>query len=755
MIYTSLANNLITCETASASEILGRLQQHVEERKSDLRSRSKTSALWLNYQNMLQVARLLVMADRTGSWSMHLHAVCEAIPIFAAAGHYNYLKSAHLYLQNMTQLHSKHPDISHKFHEGLHVIRRSQKFWSSLSSDLVIEQTLMRSLKTSGLTRGSGLSEGQRALWTMSTPVTAEYNMAMQEFANLSYSTSEQHKELTDARMKRDSNDLQKISDKLVGFSPFAPDPSLRNIVTGVVAQDGINVHEYKGVGSTIMQKMVGQPVFTYSFSRKDKARTLAETSSILVGPDRTIDCALVFQRFLVVAKTGELSLEDVTSHELSPFPPALFETTHVFRKADKPQLAHALSEHTGDAIMDSVPTTESYVLDGGSLIHRLTWRNGETYSAIVQLYADFTVRHYGSTATIVFDGYEEGPSIKDNTHLRRGRGIQPVVNFTTDTQFSGKKENFLSRDSNKQSLIRLVSAELRNRGCTVVNAPGDADVEIVKAAVATSLLHTTTLVGEDTDLLILLLHYTLPASKNIYFRSDRSKGDGSVKVYHINRIKEVLGNEICSHLLFIHALTGCDSTSRIFGVGKKTAFLKFAKGDAVLRSCASSFITQNQTTDIIDDLGCQVMAVLFGGKSNDSLAELRYQTFSKKVVGASSFVSPERLPPTASATKQHSRRVYYQVMVWMEKDEGMDALQWGWRLQDNRFTPVMSSMNAAPDSLLKVIHCNCSKSCKTFQCSCRRNGLTCTSACGQCQVIRCDNVHQACFVEDSDDDVE
>ena len=63
--------------------------------------------------------------------------------------------------------------------------------------------------------------------------------------------------ELTDARIKRDNNDLQKISAKLVGFSPFAPDPSLRNIVTGVVAHDGVNVHEYKGVSSTIMQKMV------------------------------------------------------------------------------------------------------------------------------------------------------------------------------------------------------------------------------------------------------------------------------------------------------------------------------------------------------------------------------------------------------------------------------------------------------------------------------------------------------------------
>ena len=38
-------------------------------------------------------------------------------------------------------------------------------------------------------------------------------------------------------------------------------------------------------------------------------------------------------------------------------------------------------------------------------------------------------------------------------------------------------------------------------------------------------------------------------------------------------------------------------------------------------------------------------MAVLFGGNSTDSLATMRYNIFSKKVVSASSFVSPERLP--------------------------------------------------------------------------------------------------------------
>ena len=92
----------------------------------------------------------------------------------------------------MSGLEIKHPDVFRKFTNGLQVIRRSNQFWAGLSSDLVIEQTLMRLLKsTGGLTHGSGMNEEQRSLWTMS--------VRMQEFNHLSYTTSEQHKESTEA----------------------------------------------------------------------------------------------------------------------------------------------------------------------------------------------------------------------------------------------------------------------------------------------------------------------------------------------------------------------------------------------------------------------------------------------------------------------------------------------------------------------------------------------------------------------------
>ena len=85
---------------------------------------------------------------------------------------------------------------------------------------------------------------------------------------------------------------------------------------------------------------------------------------------------------------------------------------------------------------------------------------------------------------------------------------MHPVVSFTAETEFSGKKEEFLSRDTNKQRLIRMISDQLRERDCIVANTHGNADVDIVKTAVETSLQHTTALIGEDTDLLVLLLYY-------------------------------------------------------------------------------------------------------------------------------------------------------------------------------------------------------------------------------------------------------
>ncbi|XP_052233279.1 uncharacterized protein LOC127846144 [Dreissena polymorpha] len=218
---------------------------------------------------------------------------------------------------------------------------RSNQCWAGLSSDLVIEQTLMRSLKSAGgLTRSSGMTEEMQNLWTLSEPVTSAYNSVMQEFTDLVYTTSPQHKESTEARIKRDASDLEKMQTNITSCSPYTADPTLRNIVNGIVAGSDVNVHTFQEVGTKIIRDIKGKSAFAYKFKRKDRAKALENSSAVKIAEDRAIDPALLFQRFFVVSKSGDLSLEDVMSYELSPHPPALFEAKKQSRKA---------SDHSGN----------------------------------------------------------------------------------------------------------------------------------------------------------------------------------------------------------------------------------------------------------------------------------------------------------------------------------------------------------------------------------------------------------------------
>lgn len=90
------------------------------------------------------------------------------------------------------------------------------------------------------------MTEEQLTLWTMSSPIFLEYYSAMQDFNSLSYTTSEQHKEFSETRIKRDLSDLAKLNSKLDFCTPFPLDHSLRNIVNDIVAKDDVNVHELR-----------------------------------------------------------------------------------------------------------------------------------------------------------------------------------------------------------------------------------------------------------------------------------------------------------------------------------------------------------------------------------------------------------------------------------------------------------------------------------------------------------------------------
>ena len=71
-------------------------------------------------------------------------------------------------------------------------------------------------------------------------------------------------------------------------------------------------VHDFESVGNKIVEDIIRKSAFTYKFKRKDRAKTLGNISAMKIAPDRTIYPARLFQRFPVVSRSGDFSLEEV-----------------------------------------------------------------------------------------------------------------------------------------------------------------------------------------------------------------------------------------------------------------------------------------------------------------------------------------------------------------------------------------------------------------------------------------------------------
>lgn len=101
------------------------------------------------------------------------------------------------------------------------------------------------------------------------------------------------------------------------------------------------------------------------------------------------------------------------------------------------------------------------------------------TYQDIVKQYVSYVRCKYG-TCCIVFDGYKQGPSIKDHEHQRRVKKSCADIQVVESMEAYVNQETFLTNEGNKAQFITLLSQYLECDGQTVFNSTGDADTMIV-----------------------------------------------------------------------------------------------------------------------------------------------------------------------------------------------------------------------------------------------------------------------------------
>ena len=628
-IFQSLFNRSISPEEAVNSDVFVTIAQKLENCKEKLRKK-KTSALWIQYMKMVDILRKSIKAERTGDFDLHLQCVQEMLPFLAASGHNNYTKSAWMYLQQMIHLEERHPEVYKLFKNGHHVVRRTERPFAGISTDLAIEQVLMRSIKSNGgLTRGTGFGEHERLVWLMCMPACAEIHQAMQDITGVNYLSSEQHVQHSDqspARQKRDSKDIKVILKYLVNRNPFSNvDEKLRSISSGRLAADEVNVDDAESVGERILHNMVGKSLLQITFRKTDQAVTMRTNTT--PSKERSIvevDSTLLFQRLIKVAEINPDSIENVFAFEMCSVPASLFDTSGLPRKANKSALASLLWKEA--KLMDEELPSQimSYVFDGGSLLHLVPWSRGLTYNQLAQCYVQFVLKKCkGQKCTVVFDGYSNGPTTKDAAHQMRTKHCitSKDTAFAGDMLVTESKERFLANQQNKQRFIHHLCEFLLKEGIQAENAIGDADRLIVKTALEQARHCHTVVIGEDTDLLILLLFHHASEHWPVFLTSARFAA-AKAKIWDIQKVQDELGKHFCQKLLFLHAFSGCDTTSAPYGLGKAN-FMKKATKSAVFREQAKMFLPPGVDKQTLEQAGEKAMVDVYGGKVTDSLNKL------------------------------------------------------------------------------------------------------------------------------------
>ena len=191
-------------------------------------------------------------------------------------------------------------------------------------------------------------------------------------------------------------------------------------------------------------------------------------------------------------------------------------------------------------------------------------------------------------------------------------------------------------------------------------------------------------------------------------------------------------------NILLSHAMSGSDTTSSIFGIGKtkllKNPILEQSPNDAFLltdNDCAIKDIT---------DAGEWIILKLYGNHKSKTLDELRVLTYRKKLLSksAKNKIDPRSLPPSSNAAKYYTLRVYHTLQEWGE--HSLDPKMYGFFDFDAKLE--------APENLLKTIISNCSKSaCQSGKRSCKNFPLYCNELCG-CS----DNCANICPINDEID---
>lgn len=110
---------------------------------------SENFEFWLEHCAMIYLLLDFIAAEREPNWNVHLETFTEMLKYDRAYDHYKYFKWGAVYLIDMHNLPSKHPELYQNFLGGYHTVSRSKKesSFNHVSTDMALEQSMNKTPK--------------------------------------------------------------------------------------------------------------------------------------------------------------------------------------------------------------------------------------------------------------------------------------------------------------------------------------------------------------------------------------------------------------------------------------------------------------------------------------------------------------------------------------------------------------------------------------------------------------------------------
>ena len=571
----------------------------------------------------------------------------------------------------MTNLGDKNPEVQKAFKDGSFSVQlASSNPFGRIPVDQTTEVTVNKDTQNPGGTTRFSLKPATVQRYYL----TAEYRSAfLGQLRNMIQASNSktQHTELQSSRMKKDEQAASAIVDLIQGWvNPFSESQDLisistakkapREIATDLKTAHAVGERCYANFKEERMEKTpqirkFHDPLKTNelkTFSDLNKKKQVPIDRSIILKANRPL-----FGRIIVIAQERSLQMDAILAHPLGPLPWALSTPDGLLRKTNKASRASMLQKNV--QVSEEVPVNSAAVVDGMSLVQRL---KGDqlTFGDVAITVLSMAMKEGLSCNRIdvVFDTYKE-LSIKNSERQLRGEESGHQLVNITSTQIVRQWRNFLTRVSNKTSLITFIVKEWRKEACRQklegkllyanagdtcyrITMEGSEEVPTLKSqqeeADGRLLLHAShaanegfnsvLICSEDTDVFIMSLAFSTEIGASLFMKSGTRM---RTEVVDITKVAASLGPEVCKGVLGMHAFTGCDTVNAFAGKGKAQALKilkKNKRGREALTELGKDWDLTPELTDKLEELTC----LLYSNNTvTTKVNELRYQLFCSR----------------------------------------------------------------------------------------------------------------------------